>query len=225
MIKKIKSRNTVLWAAVFLLIATGLAGIATGAVISVKNNKDMVEIESFTSLVNATQEAYKEKDYGELSTKSYYWEYIARNSKNTEITSKASYNKGWTNLRRFIKEEEDINAYRAARGDFRESLRKNPDFSDAKHNLAYAENLAKKRGIEPEEIPISKDAESPSSRGTGPAKGLGSGTEEEKTDDPKAELKYKLRGGGEHGIGGKPPGDIHDEPTKEDILENPDGEY
>ena len=127
-------------------------------------------------------------------------------------------------LSTIILDEGDI-AYRAARGDFRESLRKNPDFSDAKHNLAYAENLAKKRGIEPEEIPISKDAESPSSRGTGPAKGLGSGTEEEKADDPKSELKYKLRGGGEHGIGGKPPGVIHDEPTKEDILEHPDGEY
>jgi len=224
MIKKIKSRNTVLWAVTLMLIAVGLAGIAAGVVMNFENNKDMAQIESFTSLVNTTQEAYEEEDYRELSTTSYYWEYIARNSKNTTIISKASYNKGWTNLQIFINEE-DINAYRAARGNFRESLRENPDFSDAKYNLVYTENLAQKRGIKPEEVPISKDTEPPSMQGTGPAKGFGSGVDEEKTDDSKTELKYKLRGGGAHGIGGEPPGDIHDEPTDEDILKNPAGDY
>jgi len=135
---------------VSLLVVLGITCVTLGAIMLASNIKDKAQAKKFHYLIVASKDAVDEARYQDLPQILSSWQEIKN--------FKSSYNQGWINLKMF-EGTGDINAYRAARANLRESLRQEPEFFDAKHNLAYLDNLALKRGVDPNEIPLFADTQ------------------------------------------------------------------
>lgn len=208
----------------FFLIA--LAAITVGAMLTVKNNRDIHEAQRFRSLFHEAETAAEMKDARNLRKSSDDWEHAANSTKDTIVAAKSLYNKGWVNIE-LLKESGEVSAYLAARNSLREALRKNPGFFDAKLNLVYLENLAKEKGIKPEEVPVSSNVQPQDSAQAGPPpqNGIRTDGNRDNQEGEKRDLRDKIKGGAAPGLGGEPPADLYEKPGREDFQELPSLEY
>ena len=134
----------------YLLIAIGIACASLGSLALRDNMEARGQAKKFESLVSLSKDAVNEKRYQDLPNIISLWHEIGH--------PKSLYNQGWINLH-LLEHTGDINPYLSARANFRESLRQDPSFFDAKYNLVYLDNLAKLNKINPDEVPLSPNAQ------------------------------------------------------------------
>jgi hypothetical protein len=206
-----------------LLVVIGLGLVAFGQVISFTDRSQRVTIEIFVENINVAKEASLEEKYDTLAQTAQEWIEISNSTKNYSLKWKSLYNSGRANLTLFEKDNRE-GAYRASRGNFRQALRENPDDFESKYNLSYLENLAQKRGINPDEIP-SASGDSSTGDALGVDASAGAGGSEEEQVSSNNDLRDKILGGSAPGLGGSAPLDITVELDPTEIPQKPNRAY
>ncbi|OGZ58721.1 MAG: hypothetical protein A3B96_03305 [Candidatus Spechtbacteria bacterium RIFCSPHIGHO2_02_FULL_43_15b] len=189
--KRITANGLILSAGLFLTL-TGLALLLSGIY-------EERKIKNFEGLMDKTAQIPIQGDYSDLPRITDAWQEIANDAGQKQNKKYALYNNGWINLMAFQKDGEHT-AYLSARNSLRESLRKDPSYFDAKHNLSVLEELARVKGIQPLKLPPPIGGIPPQTQQEGGE------NEANQRDDRNTDLKNKLtQSGSIPSLGGNPP--------------------
>lgn len=225
MIKRIKSLARKHKMVLFPLLAA-MAALISGLFFFTQNNQDITEAKKFRDLYLGTVILAEAKNDEDLRVMGDSWQNFADTSSGAPITAKALYNKAWAAIEIF-RNTNEVAEYLAARSSLREALRKDPNFFDAKYNLIYLENLAKAKGIQTEEIPVSANDLTPKqpSDEVGQDQSRASSNGNNAKENTQIDWKSKITGGTAPSLSREPPRDIYAIPGMEDFQQLPSSEY